>query len=512
MSPDSRAVSPFSRRGFLRSLAVFGGAALGGGLLAACTQQAAQPTAAPAAKPTTAPAAPAAKPTTAAAPAKPAATSAPAAAAKPTEAAKPAAGAAMQAPAQASKPAGVPTGPVSIEWWRRNYTPGSGNAETVTSDAAVKAFKERYPNVTITIQGGPFGPETDQKFDIAILQQKAGPDVFHTTGGDVLKYAAAGQLSPPPYTDADKRDFNPSAMNATTYKGTPVAYPLWIVPWFEYINLDLFRDAGVEPPKDGNWTYQEFTEAARKLTRTSGGKPTYGFAYANDEFAFMLIDGGRPFSEDLKKWTFDSPQAISGLQKWRALVEAKVVPPDYLTLNPNDAQARFISKDVAILQRPSAMINVLNADKAWEFGKNWDIASFPKGDGPQTFWGGLGFIAVREQQSADKKAVAHLFANYLTGPEIGPDLKKQNVEYWLAPSARTSAAGAYAEYHPAKAKVAKMGAATYVLPNVRTWAEIDQKHLRPARDAALEGKKSPEAALKEITAPAQALVDEANKA
>src|SRR2546422_9711898 len=34
-----------------------------------------------------------------------------------------------------------------------------------------------------------------QKFDIAILQQHAGPDVFHTTGGDVLKYAAAGQRS-----------------------------------------------------------------------------------------------------------------------------------------------------------------------------------------------------------------------------------------------------------------------------------------------------------------------------
>src|SRR5438132_10978233 len=89
------------------------------------------------------------------------------------------------AAASASGTAAAAT-PVSIEWGRRNYTPGSQSAETITSDAAVKAWKERYPNVTITIQGGPFGPETDQKFDIAILQQKAGPDVFHTTGGDVL--------------------------------------------------------------------------------------------------------------------------------------------------------------------------------------------------------------------------------------------------------------------------------------------------------------------------------------
>src|SRR5439155_2373457 len=84
-------------------------------------------------------------------------------------------------------------------------------------------------------------------------------------------------------------------------------------------------------------------------------------------------------------------------------------------------------------------------------------------------------------------------------------------EYWLAPAGRTSAAGIYGEYHPAKAKVAKMGAFTYVLPNVSTWSEIDQKYMRPARDAALEGKKTPKQALDEVTSAAQRLLDEANK-
>ncbi len=418
------------------------------------------------------------------------------------------------APGASPAATGAVAKPVSIEWWRRNYTPGSQNAETVTSDAAVKAFRERNPNVTIAIQGGPFGPETDQKFDIAILQQKAGPDVFHTTGGDVLKYAAAGQLSEPPLTDAERRDFNPSALQATTYKGKVVAYPLWIVPWFEYLNLDLFKEAGVAPPKDGNWTYEEFFAAAQKLTfKRANGKQAYGFAYANDEFAFMLIDGGRPYDKDLKTWTFNSADAVSGLEKWVTLAKAKVMPPDFLTLNPNDSQARFLSGDVAILQRPSAMINVLNAEKNWEYAKNWDIANFPKAKGEQTAWGGVGFIAVREQQDADKKAAAHQFAKYLTGPDIGPDLKKMTppVEYWLAPAGRTSAAGIYGDYHAAKAKVAKMGAFTYVLPNVRTWSEIDQKYLRPARDAALEGKKTPKQALDEVAPAAQRLLDEANK-
>ena len=56
-----------------------------------------------------------------------------------------------------------------------------------------------------------------------------------------------------------------------------------------------------------------------------------------------------------------------------------------------------------------------------------------------------------------------------------------------------------------------MGAFTYVLPNVSTWSEIDQKYLRPARDAALEGKKTPKQALDEVATQAQKLLDEANK-
>ena len=427
-------------------------------------------------------------------------------------ASQPTSGAPAVAPGQAT-PGGIGNKQISIEWWRRNYTPGSQNAETITSDAAVAAFRSRYANVSITIQGGPFGPETDQKFDIAILQQHAGPDVFHTTGGDVLKYAAAGQLAQPPFDDADRKDFNPSALQATTYHGTVVAYPLWIVPWYEYVNLDYFKEAGVEPPTNGAWSYQQFLDAAKKLTfKNASGQQVYGFAQANDEYAFLLIDGARPFSQDLSKWTFNTPSAESGFSKWQALPQAHVVPPDYLTLKPNDAEAHFVSKDVAILQRPSAFINILNSKPdQWQFGKNWDIANFPKGDGDQTGWGGLGFIAVREQQDADKKAAAHLFARYLTCPDIGPDLQKANVEYWLAPSARSSAAGAYAAYHPAKARVAGMGSFTFVLPNVRTWSEIDQKLLRPAADAVLEGKKAPKEALDEIAPQAQSLVDEANK-
>src|SRR5437667_426034 len=115
------------------------------------------------------------------------------------------------------------------------------------------------------------------------------------------------------------------------------------------------------------------------------------------------------------------------------------MPPDFMTLKTNYSEARFLSSDIAILQRRSAMTNVLNTDKNWHFGKNWDITNFTK------------------------------------------------------------------------AKVDKMCAFIYVLSNVSTCSEIDQKYMRPAREAALEGKKTPKQALDEVTPAAQRLLDEANR-
>jgi len=107
---------------------------------------------------------------------------------------------------------------VSIEWWRRNYAQGTQSAETITSDAAVKPYKERAVERDDRDTGwGRLAPRPTRSSTSAILQAHNGPDVFHTTGGDVLKYAAAGQLSQPTLTDAERNDFNPSALKATTY-------------------------------------------------------------------------------------------------------------------------------------------------------------------------------------------------------------------------------------------------------------------------------------------------------
>ena len=140
---------------------------------------------------------------------------------------------------------------VSIEWWRRNYTPGSQNAETVTSDArqgVPRALPERqhhHPGWPVRPRDRPEvrhrHPAAEGRSRRLSHHRWRRPQVRR--GGSVVAAAAR---------DADKQDFNTSAVKATTYKGTQVAYPLWIVPWYKYVNLELFKEAGVEPPREGS--------------------------------------------------------------------------------------------------------------------------------------------------------------------------------------------------------------------------------------------------------------------
>src|SRR5256885_1863468 len=103
LNDDSpRSSAAHTRRRFLRSL---GALAVGSGLIAACGPQGGGPTQS---------------------------------AAPPTSAST----SATTAPAQAT-PGNLGNKQIAIEWWRRNYTPGSQNAETITSDAAVKGFRDR---------------------------------------------------------------------------------------------------------------------------------------------------------------------------------------------------------------------------------------------------------------------------------------------------------------------------------------------------------------------------------
>lgn len=80
-------------------------------------------------------------------------------------------------------------------------------------------------------------------------------------------------------------DILPPFLRANTYRGT-----LWTLPFNKslyvmYCNMDAFAQAGIQPPK----TWDEFAQAARKLTAVQDGKTRYGFSYRMNVDMFSIL-------------------------------------------------------------------------------------------------------------------------------------------------------------------------------------------------------------------------------
>ena len=255
--PEARVPEPrLSRRQLVtRALGLGLGLPVVGSLLAACAQPAragplpAVP-AAPAAPPT---AAPAAKPTTAPAPAAPtAAPAAPTAAAAPKPTAAPAAAAHDRRPAAAA----VSDASGSLNVW--HYFNTQGQKGILTEWQAM--FNKQFPKVDVKYVYVEF-QELSKKV-IAAAGAKQGPDVMLYGGSDLVQMYKVGALkSMQPYWDkfADKDKFPDGVL--TKFDGQIYGVKPYVNLVALWYNKDVLDAVDVTPPT----TFEEVTPALAKV-------------------------------------------------------------------------------------------------------------------------------------------------------------------------------------------------------------------------------------------------------
>jgi multiple sugar transport system substrate-binding protein len=330
-----------TRRTLLRGAFLASGAAL----LAACGAPA-TPTTAPA-KPTEAakPAAPATQAPAAAPPAtKPAAaaTTAPtaAAAAAPTAApaaTKPAAAATQPAGASpaaaATQPAAKPgAAPAAASYAEVKEVKGTvrfwhvwiGREKLV--DDVLAGFNKIYPNVKIEQNPIPQGG-MNEKYLTAIAAGDP-PETIMVSGRVLPSVASKNALTA--LDEMMARDkvapdtWYPGEFKGQQYKGKTYGLPLAtgggnnLMFW----NKEQFKEAGLDPEK-GPTTWQELSAAADKLTVKKGDAvDRAGFIASINQQAgsgarpwrtYVLSSGGKFFSDDGRKATFDTPEGLAAL-------------------------------------------------------------------------------------------------------------------------------------------------------------------------------------------------------
>ncbi len=192
-------------------------------------------------------------------------------------------------------------------------------------------FEELHPGVDLRIEGTPDMPAYVTKM---LLSHVAGtaPDVMRLDASSAAVFIENGvllDLSTYIARDAEFSldDYFPNVVDITRRGSAVYGVPMGFTPMVLYYNKDLFDAAGVEYP-DGTWTYEEFLDAAKRLTT----KDVYGFEFSNWMAMWVLFlwnNGGDVLVADGSKavGAFDSPECIEAVQFLHDLVNVHKAAP-----------------------------------------------------------------------------------------------------------------------------------------------------------------------------------------
>lgn len=331
----------------------------------------------------------------------------------------------------------------TITWWINPWRitpPGFPADKSVGSEDfpkwASEEFMRLHPDVEVNyvVVGNQ---EYSQKMAAAIAT-RTQPDLFKGPVWD-SRWAKAGLLEPIDnyLTEDDWKDFYPKAMAEGEIDGKH-----YIFPWSFGTNgmgttmllyTPDFEKAGVNWKKivREGWTMEEFVEICKKLTWDSDGDGEidhYALSLgAKDEhnlLNFINAFGGRMTNEEETEVTFDSPEAVAGLQFVLDLVNKyKVMPAGVEAMGIYDIISNFHSHRTSIgFGGPYEIGRVTRyyQAKQYEFSEMFYpvIAPFPhvEGKDPVAYASSSGFIVFKQNDSKKRDMVME-FAKFLTNKE-----------------------------------------------------------------------------------------------
>ncbi|MGE5612880.1 MAG: ABC transporter substrate-binding protein [Bacillota bacterium] len=225
-------------------------------------------------------------------------------------------------------------------------------AQKEAQDAIYAEFKKAFPQIEVETTVVPWANYWT-KLQTS-LPSGAGPDVYQLNAPHAVEYLPAGLAMPlQDKIDAEGLDMSvyPEAIkNLYTYEGKLYAMPKDYDSIALFYNKAMFDEANVKYPDD-TWTWTEFLDAAKKLTKPDGSQ--YGFAadsYAQTGLGnFIFQNGGEFFAADGMKSAINSPENIETVQFISDLMNKYKVSPSYSELVETPSYTLFMGEKVAMI-------------------------------------------------------------------------------------------------------------------------------------------------------------------
>jgi multiple sugar transport system substrate-binding protein len=145
------------------------------------------------------------------------------------------------------------------------------------------------------------------------------------------------------------------------------------------LNMDMFEQAGVPLPSY-DWTFDDFTALARKLTTGTGADKKYGYAMEIQGdlygwYPFLWANGGSILDQEMKKFTLDQTAGHQALQQVADLYRGGYMPPEVLIIGTFSASMTtwFVNSKLAMFQGSAGNILMLQSSGV-KFGV-WPLPS-----------------------------------------------------------------------------------------------------------------------------------------
>lgn len=241
-------------------------------------------------------------------------------------------------------------------------------------EGILEKFEEENPNIKVEkIQI----PDSDysQKINTMIIGKNA-PDVILSFETDLPRFAANGAIEP--LDDYIKKgasfeldDFIPAVEQISETTGGTYGLPWSYASEILYYNKDMFDEAGVAYPTS-DWTWDDFKEAAEKLTKREGDKTVQWGADAIS-FRGMWFSMIGAAGDDVvdKNGDLDLGDGLVRTLEFQNELtnELKVSPQP----TSGDSVSDLFASGSAAMTRTGSWMTMMYKDN--EF--NWDIAPLP---------------------------------------------------------------------------------------------------------------------------------------
>ncbi|WUR78405.1 ABC transporter substrate-binding protein [Streptomyces phaeochromogenes] len=304
-------------------------------------------------------------------------------------------------------------GKVTVELWH-----GQVDVAKDAIQALVTEFNRTHPKIRVDAGGGGVISDAMLQKVTAALAAGSYPDIAYVFGSDLASIARSPRVVD--LTDAMRggptpwNSFWAPVREAVSVNGKVRAAPALLDSLAVVYNRKLFRQAGVPFPEAG-WTWDEFTDTARKLTDSGRGVFGTGWPGTGDEDTVwrlwpMIWDlGGDVVADDGKSIGF-ARRGVRALDTLRRLVEDKSV---YVDPKPGGEQMYqvFLGGRMAMVATgPWQLPDILDAEV------DYDVVPLPSYTGRPVTISGPDTWTVFDNGSARSRAAVE-FVQWMMRPE-----------------------------------------------------------------------------------------------